>query len=253
MDIATIVGMILAFVLVILGILKGGSLLLFWNAPSVLIVLGGTFGATLINYPLKEVLGMATVVKNVFLHTVRSPHEMIGRLVDLSRRTRRGGILSLEPYVKGIEDDLFLKHGLQMLVDGTDMDTLRSVLERDIIYASERHKIGADIFLTLATYAPSLGMIGTLIGLVQMLEKLNDPSQIGPGMAVALLTTFYGAILAYLIFLPISGKLRARSKQEMLLKGLVVEGICMIAAGENPRIVESRLQVFLAPQERDRP
>ena len=250
MDLATIIGLSSAFALVLFGILSGGSLLIFWNAPSFLIVVGGTIGATLINYPLKDMLGVMTVVKNAFFHKLKSPTESIRTLVDLGGKARKGGILSLEQSVKEIDDEFFSR-GLQLVVDGIDLSSVRGVLEKEIEYASDRHRLGAEVFTTLGTFAPALGMIGTLIGLVQMLQNLDDPSQIGPAMAVALITTFYGALMANLIFMPIAGKLKTRSKEEMLVKELVMEGIVSIASGENPRIMEQKLQAFIPPKMRE--
>ncbi len=163
---------------------------------------------------------------------------------------RKGGILSIESKVKAIEDKFFSK-GLQMLVDGIEVGSIKAVLEKEIDYVSERHRQGAEIFTTLATFAPALGMIGTLIGLVQMLQSLDDPSSIGPAMAIALITTFYGALLANMLFLPMAGKLKKRNTEEMLVMELILEGVISIAAGENPRVMEQKLQVFLSPKHRE--
>ncbi len=249
MDLATIIGLFSAFALVIWGILLGGPLSLFWDLPSAFIVMGGTLGATLIHYPLKDVFGMILVLKNVFFHRISSPNETIKVLVDLSRTTRKSGILSLEPFTRNL-DDAFFSQGVRMIVDGAEVDSIKSVLEREMDYTSARHRLGAEIFTTMGAYAPALGMIGTLIGLIQMLQELEDPSKIGPGMAVALITTFYGAMLAYLFFLPIAGKLKTRSKQEMLVKALMMEGVVSVASGENPRVMEEKLKVFLSPKQR---
>lgn len=249
MDLATVIGLFLAFTLVVVGILQGSSLLLFWDSSSILIVVGGTIGATLINYPLREVFGVIKVVKNIFFHRLKPPDEFINLMVDLGSRSRKSGILSLEPFIKQV-DDRFLSKGLQMVVDGLELTSIRDVIEKEIEYVADRHRLGAEIFTTLATFAPALGMIGTLIGLVQMLQNLEDPSKIGPAMAVALITTFYGALLANLLFLPIAGKLKTRSKEELLVKELITEGLISIASGENPRIMEQKLQAFLSPKQR---
>ncbi len=249
MDLATVIGILSAFGLVFFGIMSGGSLLIFWDAASAAIVVGGTFGVTLINYPLGDVLGVLKVVKHVFLFKLQAAKELIEILVEMGNKTRTGGILSIEPMIKDLSDD-FLAKGMQMLVDGIDVNAIRGVLEKEMDYVEDRHKLGAEVFTTLATFAPALGMIGTLIGLVQMLQTLDDPSKIGPAMAVALITTFYGALLANLIFLPMSGKLKKRNKEEMLVKELILEGILSIAGGENPRIMEQKLQVFLSPNNR---
>ncbi|MFQ5588215.1 MAG: motility protein A [Nitrospiria bacterium] len=249
MDLASLLGVVVAFGLVLFGILSGGSLLIFWDAASAAIVLGGTVGVTLINYPLGDVLSVVKVVKNVFLFKLQSGKELIETLVDMANKTRTGGILSIEPMIKDIQDG-FLSKGMQMLVDGIEVNSIKSVLEKEVDYVEDRHKLGAEIFTTLATFAPAMGMIGTLIGLVQMLQKLDDPSMIGPAMAVALITTFYGALTANLIFLPMAGKLKKRNKEEMLVKELILEGVMSIAAGENPRVMEQKLQVFLSPNDR---
>ena len=249
MDLATVIGIISAFGLVLYGILIGGTLMIFWDSASAAIVIGGTFGVTLINYPLADVLGVLKVIKHVFLFKLQAAKELITILVDIANKTRTGGILSVEPMVKELKDG-FLAKGMQMLVDGIEINSIQSVLEKEIGYVEDRHKLGAEVFTTLATFAPALGMIGTLIGLVQMLQKLDDPSKIGPAMAVALITTFYGAVFANLIFLPMAGKLKKRNKEEVLVKELILEGVLSIAAGENPRVMEQKLQVFLSPNNR---
>ncbi|MFQ5542917.1 MAG: motility protein A [Nitrospiria bacterium] len=249
MDLATLLGLVSAIGLVLFGILSGGSIMIFWDAASAAIVVGGTIGVTLIAYPLGDVIGVLMVVKNTFLFKLQSTTELIASLVDMSNKTRKGGILSIEPMVKEIKDEFFAK-GLQMLVDGIEINSIKSVLEKEIDYVAERHKTGADVMTSLATFAPALGMIGTLIGLVQMLQKLDDPSKIGPAMAVALITTFYGALLANMFFLPMAGKLKKRNTEEMLVKDLILEGVASIAAGENPRVMEQKLKVYLSPKER---
>ncbi|NKE73060.1 motility protein A [Candidatus Manganitrophus noduliformans] len=248
MDIATIIGLISAFSLVLLGIFSGGSLLIFWDAASMMIVVGGTIGTTLINYPLRDVFGVVMVVKNVFLYKLEPPRELITQMIELSGKMRKNGVLSIEPMIKQVRSAFFAK-GLQMLVDGTEAKDIRSVLEKEMEYLAERHRLGSEIFTTLATFAPALGMIGTLIGLVQMLQRLDDPSKIGPAMAVALITTFYGACIANLLCLPIAGKLKTRSKQEMLVKEMILEAVLSMSAGENPRTLEQKLQAFLSPKE----
>ena len=249
MDIATIAGIISAFGLVISAILMGGGLSLFINVQSLMIVVGGTLGATLINYPLKDVLKVMSVVKNAIFPGKHTAQELIVNFVTLSSQARREGILALEPAIKEMDDE-FLSKGLQLSVDGLEPQAIQAILETEVEHIQERHKLGADIFATMGTFAPALGMIGTLIGLVQMLQTMDDPSTIGPAMAVALLTTFYGAIIANIICNPISGKLRNRSTEEVLAKDLMVEGIMSIASGENPRILEQKLNAFLAPPQR---
>ena len=249
MDLATIIGLVAGIGFVIFGILQGGSLLLFWNIPSVLIVGGGTIGATLINYPLTEILGVVKVVRNAFLHKEESPHGIIQTLVGFAETARREGILSLEQQAQSLEDE-FLKTGISLAVDGTEPEYIKDIMTTELDYISERHRVGAGIFDAMGLYAPAFGMIGTLIGLINMLASMEDPSTIGPSMAVALITTLYGAAMANLVFLPIAGKLKHRSASEMLLKQLCIEGIMAIQSGDNPRIVEGKLKAFISPSQR---
>jgi chemotaxis protein MotA len=244
MDIATLIGIITAFSLVVTAITLGGSVTLFINIPSMMIVLGGTLGATLINYPLQDIFKVFKVVKNAFFHKKYTAQDMIGSFVNLAGTARREGILALESSISDIKDD-FMKKGLQLSVDGLEPVSIRDILNTEIVSIQDRHKLGSEIFTTLGTFAPALGMIGTLIGLVQMLQTMNDPSTIGPAMAVALLTTFYGAILANVLCLPIAGKLKNRSGDEVMMKELITEGIVSIAKGDNPRIIEQKLNAYL--------
>jgi len=249
MDIATVLGIVSAFGLVLSAILMGGGLNLFINIPSLLIVVGGTLGTTMINYPLKDVLGVIKVVKNVFFSKVASTTTIIRQFAEFSNKARREGILALEGEIAKVEEE-FLQKGIQLSIDGLEPNSIREILETETSYIQGRHKLGAEIFTAMGTYAPALGMVGTLIGLVQMLQTMSDPSSIGPAMAVALLTTFYGAVLANIVCLPIAGKLRARSTEEVLVKEMMIEGVICLSNGENPRIVEQKLTAFLAPNQR---
>ncbi|MCK4388872.1 MAG: motility protein A [Desulfobacterales bacterium] len=250
MDIATVFGIISAFGLVIIAIVMGGGINLFINAPALMIVVGGTMGATMVNYPLKEVLGVFQVVQNVFFKKVLSAKDIIKQFIRFSSRARREGILSLESEIKDVADK-FLKKGIQLSIDGMEPQAIREILETEITFIRDRHRLGAEIFTTMGTFFPALGMVGTLIGLVQMLQSMNDPSTIGPAMAVALLTTFYGSVLANIMCLPMAGKLRARSSEEVLIKEMVIEGVICLSNGENPRILEQKLQAFLPPSQRE--
>lgn len=250
MDIATIVGIISAFALVITAIMLGGQLILFFDVPSLMIVFGGTLGATLINYPLPDVLKVFRVVKNAFFHKGQTVQGLIGSFVTLAGVARREGILALESNINDMKDE-FMKKGLQLSVDGLEPNSIREILGTEILSIQDRHKLGSELFTTLGTFAPALGMIGTLIGLVQMLKTMEDPSSIGPSMAVALLTTFYGAVLANLFCLPVAGKLKTRSSEEVMMKELMTEGIISIAKGDNPRIIEQKLNAYLPLQLRE--
>lgn len=250
MDIATLLGTISAFGLVILAIFMGGGLSLFISPPSLMIVVGGTLGATMINYPLRDVIGALGVVKNVFFTKPLPIEKIAGKFVAFAGRARREGILSLESDIDSISDDFF-KKGLQLSIDGIEPQSIQEILETEIDFLRERHHLGAEIFTTMGSFAPALGMIGTLIGLVQMLQSMDDPNAIGPAMAVALLTTFYGSVLANLVFMPVAGKLRTRSKEEILIKEMIVQGVISLCRGDNPRLIEQKLLSFLAPKFRE--
>ena len=250
MDITTLIGILVAFGLVIVSIMTGGTFTWFINYPSLMIVVGGTMGATLLAYPLSEVMSVFKVAKHVFLHQSKSVQNLIALLVDFAKKARREGILSFESQLKDI-DDPFMVKGLQLAIDGMESNAIEEILTTEIQYIEERHKLGAEIFSTMGTFAPAVGMLGTIIGLVQMLMQMEDPSQIGAPMAVALLTTFYGTLLANLLFLPIAGKLKTRSKQEILISQMVMEGIISIQSGDNHRIVEQKLKAFIAPKARE--
>lgn len=244
MDIATIFGVVSAFGLVVGAILMGGGLGLFINIPSLLIVVGGTMGATMINYPLRDVLGVFSVAKNTLFTTNISINELITRFVDYANKSRKEGILALESEIKSVKD-AFLKKGVQLSIDGLEPQDINEILETEIEFIRSRHQLGAEIFSTMGAFAPALGMIGTLIGLVQMLQNMDDPASIGPSMAVALLTTFYGAVMANIVCLPLAGKLKARSKEEVLTKEMTIQGIMSLSNGDNPRILEQKLKAFL--------
>lgn len=250
MDFATISGVILGVFLIIIAIKTEGSLLTFWSISSVFIVIGGVLASTLINYTFSQVIGVMKVLRIAFRTKYYAPLEIIKLIVSLAEKARREGLLALENDVEGYEDE-FIKKGIQLIVDGNDPELVRNVLQAEIIMMEQRHKIGYSIFEAMGTSAPSFGMLGTLIGLILMLKNLNDPSALGPGMALALITTFYGSIMANLIFIPIAGKLKLRSSEEILHKEIIIEGVLSIQAGENPRIVAEKMKTFLTPEEKE--
>ena len=250
MDIATIIGLIAGAGAVVFSIMFGGeSLATFVNPPSLIVVLGGTVGATLITFPLDDVMKVGAVTKNAFFAQLRSPIDTIRQLVEFANQARRDGVLSLENSLDSIDDD-FLRRGLQRAIDGVEPQTLRDTMEVELVYVEERHNLGQELFTAMNKYCPAFGMIGTLIGLVIMLNNMSDPTSIGPSMAVALITTFYGAVFANLIFAPIAAKLKNRSGAESLYRTLVVEGVVMILLGEQPVVVEEKLKAFLSPKVR---
>lgn len=248
-DISTILGILVGLAFVIGGILADGSLMNFFDPASIYITLGGTFASTLVAYPLKSVLEAFKVGGKAFINKEEDPNEIIMQINKLANIARKEGLLALEEACEEI-DEPFLKKGAMLIVDGTDPELVRNLLETELSFVEERHKNGQGIFETMGAYAPAFGMIGTLIGLVNMLLKLDDPSAIGPSMSVALITTFYGSLLANLIFLPMANKLKLRSREEILRKEIMVEGLLSIQAGENPRIIEEKLKAFLPPKAR---
>lgn len=244
MDIATIVGIISSVGLLAVAMTMGVGVRSFLDLPSILIVCGGTACATLVSYPLRDCLNTLSVLKKAFVSQSNAAMDVITSFIALAIKVRKEGLLSLEGDLKRIRNP-FLKRGLQLLVDGLEPQAISDILATEIAVQQERHRLGADIFQTMGNFAPAFGMIGTLLGLISMLRQLDDPSSIGPSMSLALVTTFYGAILANMVFLPIAGKLRARSRSETLIMELIVQGILALCRGDNPRIIEQKLHAFL--------
>ncbi len=249
MDITTFVGIAAGAGLLFMAIFQGGGVGIFINIPSLMITAGGTLAATLINYPLGDILRVMKVTKSAFLHKAVSPENTIRTLVSFAEKARREGLLALEKDLAGVDDE-FLKGGLELAIDGIDPELVSSMLRMELNFLIERHKRGQGMFKAMGKYAPAFGMLGTLIGLIQMLRSIEDPSSIGPGMAVALITTFYGTLIANLICLPIAGKLETISEQEIMEKEIIIEGIRSIQSGDSPRVVERKLKSFLAPKMR---
>ena len=247
MDIATIVGFIAAVTCLMVGI--GSNLNSMIDTPSMIIVGGGTIAASLIANPLQEVVNLVGVYKKAIFTNVPVPTELIERIVGFAETARREGILALEQAIED-GDDSFLSTGVKLAVDGTEPDLIMDILETELQFVEERHKLGQTIIANMGNAAPAFGMIGTLIGLVIMLKNMDDPAAIGPGMAIALLTTMYGAIMANILFGPIAAKLTIYSQKEVLAKRMIIEGIMSIQSGDNPRIVEHKLSVFLSPKVR---
>ena len=249
-DIATIIGIVVSFGLMIWAILMGGPLSLFIDVPSIAIVFGGTAGVALISFPLADVLGTIAIFKKTVLIREADTNALIAQMMEFATKARKGGILSLQDSIDQVEDQ-FLVKALQMAVDGQEPADLKTMLQTEIDNIAARHSNGAQILDTMGAIAPAMGMVGTLIGLVQMLQNMSDPAAFGPAMAVALLTTFYGAVLANVLFLPMAGKLKTRSKTEILQKTVITEGMESILSGENPRIMEQKLHAYIAPRKRE--
>jgi len=245
-DLATIIGLAAAFGLVGWSIQVGGNLSGFVNLPAAAIVLGGTFGSLLVHFPMSRIVGLFGILRKTLVYAQPKPDEVISKMVKYAERARREGMLALEDDSE-TETDEFLRKGLRLAVDGTDPQLLEKILLTDVHQIENRHFEGAKILAAGGSFAPAFGMIGTLIGLVSMLSTLSDPTQIGAGMATALVTTFYGAVLANTLFLPLAGKLETRSREEILNKEMVIDGIMAIQSGDSPRIVEEKLKSYLPP------
>jgi chemotaxis protein MotA len=250
MDIATIIGVLLAAFCIYFSIYVGGaSLMTFYDLASIFCVIGGGLAAVIICFPMKTLFAFPMVSLKVVLNKQENLLEVITTLVGLAETARRDGLLALEGRLPEIKFPL-IRSGLQMAVDGSDAGTIESVLRSEIEATSRRHKDGKALMDQLGKYAPAYGMIGTLLGLVMMLSNMSDPSSIGAGMAVALLTTLYGAVVSNVFCLPAAEKLGYISKQEMIARELMIRGILAIQSGESPRALEQRLMTFVPPKQR---
>lgn len=247
-DIGLIGGIVAGIAMMIVAInLSGGAVGAFWDAASILITLGGTVASTLVHFRGEQIGSVLKLLRIALVGRTPSPRETIRLLVHFAAKARREGLLALDDEAESL-DDPFLKKGLRLVVDGTDPETVRQILDIEVTFLEERHQSGRRIFEHMGAVAPAFGMVGTLIGLIIMLGRLDDPSSIGPAMAVALITTLYGVVLANLVFIPIAGRLRIKSEEEVLLREVMIEGVLSIQAGENPHIVEQKLESFLAPK-----
>ncbi len=251
MDLGTIIGLVLGPAMVVLGMLVGGSgFATYISISSVFITIGGSTAAILISNPLSRVLG----VVGYFMHTIKVPNyeeeRIIARLVQFSEKARREGLLALEDDLEEVEDE-FLRKGIQLVVDGTDPEIINSILSTELNKVQERHSVIIKLFDDWGKLAPAWGMIGTLVGLIAMMGNIEDKSAIGAGMATALLTTMYGAIMANLVFIPTKNKLEGRDADETLVKEIMIEGILSIQSGDNPRILEEKLLSYLPPNRRE--
>ena len=247
MDIATLIGVLLGSGLVMSAILLGGQAVLFINVAGLLIVVGGCFSALFVKFPMKTVLLTFKVTAKAFLEKTQDLEALIDEIAEVATINRRDGTLALENYQT---DQPFLQQAISYLVANVEPEFIEASLMNDTRVLKERHDTGQDIFKSLGASAPAFGMIGTLIGLIQMMASMSDPSQIGPSMAVALLTTFYGALLANLVFLPFADKLAIRSRHEVLVRQLIVDGIVAIIKGQAPSVLKECLQTYLPPKVR---
>jgi len=246
-DLATLIGMIGAFAMIIMAMTQGGELGMFIDVPSVLIVFCGSPFVVMMMYSMSQFVGAGKVMAKAFMIKLDDPQDLIAKSVELADAARKGGFLALE---EAEIPSSFMQKGIDMLVDGHEADVVKATLGKDIDLTLDRHKAGAGFFKSLGDVGPAMGMIGTLIGLVAMLQNMDDPKSIGPAMAVALLTTMYGAMLANLIALPISEKLNLRGTEEAMNQTLILDSILAIQDGQNPRVIEGMLQNYLAEGKR---
>ncbi|MCA9240905.1 MAG: motility protein A [Planctomycetales bacterium] len=250
MDIATAAGVVIAIALILASIvLGGGSFGAFIDPASIMVVVGGSIAATLISYPLRNFLSIFGVTTKVFLYKLHSTKDIIDQLVSLAETARRDGLLALESRIAEIEHP-FIVLGIQMAVDGARPEIMEDILRTELDAVATRHRDGKGLLDCMGRFAPAFGMIGTLMGLIIMLGDMSDPSKIGAGMAVALLTTLYGAIASNVVFLPFAEKLGFTNKQELLAMEIIIRGIMAIQSGENPRIIEQKLNTFIPPKQR---
>jgi chemotaxis protein MotA len=256
LDIATIVGLALGWGMLLLALLLDAhfdvtALAAYANFPGLLIIAGGTSGAVIVSFTLEDMKNLMPVLRNAFRSKTQDAVTVVTTLVGYAGKARREGLLGLEEDIQTIEDP-FLKKGLQLVVDGTDMEMIREILETDTAFMQSRHKVGADIMTAAGGFAPTLGIIGAVAGLIHALGTVSDASKLTEAIAVAFTATFYGIGFANLIFLPLGGKLTLRSKQEAFTRELMLVGVLAISAGDNPRIVEEKMKAFMAPADREK-
>lgn len=247
MDLATLIGIVGAIGLLIMAMLLAGDIGMFIDTQSLIIVFGGSIFVVLSNYNLGQFFGMGKVIGKAFMFKLESPDELIEKSVEMADAARKGGFLALE---EAEITNGFMQKGVDMLVDGHDADVVRATMQKDIDLTTERHEGGSNMLMALAEVAPAMGMIGTLIGLVAMLSNMDDPKSIGPAMAVALLTTLYGAFLANVVAIPISSKLKLRLAEEKMNQELILDAVLGIQDGQNPRVIEGLLKNYLAEGKR---
>lgn len=252
MDIASLIGLLACLALMIFGMVFGKSFATvasFLHAPSALITFGGALCCVMASYSMPSFVAGLKSIALIFKTSTMNVPEIIQKIIQLSNVARKEGLLSLEEAASDIDDE-FLKKGILLIVDGTDPELVRAIMETELVSVEGRHKDKIGFWENLGAMGPAWGMIGTLIGLINMLKALDDPSSIGPAMAVALVTTLYGSLLANWICAPVASKLKAKNADEMMVKEIEIEGLLSIQAGENPRVIEEKLKSFLAPAER---
>ena len=252
MDIATIGGILFAFIMIVISVLHAEGMAgfgAFFSFEAFFLVIGGTIAAILVNYPLRQILGLSKVLGKVLSSKEDDTSNIITTFVLLSQKSRQKGFLALEEDIKNIKND-FLKRGVQLVVDGQDKDFIRTMLETEIDFIRERHKVGQEIFNALGTYAPALGIIGTVFGMILMLRTISNAQEVPRRMALALASAFYGLAAGYILFLPMAGKLKRRSEEELLIKEIIIRGVLLLQAGASPTVIENNLKAYLEPAQR---
>lgn len=246
-DILTVIGIVIGLSVILLAVFSNSGpsgLVFFIQIASILIVFGGTLAAVAINFTLSELKLLPKVIMESFRHETQNLNDLIDTFVELSGKARREGLLALEAGLDEVQDP-FIKKGVLLAVDGIEPEIIKDIMMAEVVAMEERHRKGRAIIVKMGEYAPAWGMIGTLIGLVLMLQNLSDPSTLGPAMAVALLTTLYGTVLANLIFIPMAAKLENKTEEEVFVKQIIVEGVIGVQSGQNPKILEEKLSAFV--------
>lgn len=252
MDIATLAGIIIGISLVIISIFMGEGIAgfkPFLNHEAALIVLGGTFCALLVNYPIGQVFGIMKVLRKVLSSTGEDTSEIVTTFVNFAKKGRTDGFLALEGDVKLVKND-FLKRGVQLVIDGSDQEFIRNMMDTELGFIRERHKVGQEIFNSLGTYSPAFGIIGTVLGMILMLNSISDVEEVPRKMALCLAAAFFGLGSGYMFFLPMAGKLRRRSEEELLVKEIIIRGVLLLQSGVSPSIMEANLKAYLEPAKR---
>ncbi len=249
MDISSVIGVVSGFGFVLGTILLGGSLMAFVDIPSIVIVFGGCAASSMIAFPLADFLSVFKTSIKVFVFKIQPAEDIINNLVEISNKARKGGLLSIESDIQSTPDP-YLAQALQMTVDGVKTGDIAAIMQKKMSLTKKNLDTGVKVFQGMGSYGPAFGMIGTLIGLVQMLANLDDPSSIGPSMAVAMITTFYGALIANLIFIPMAEKLSGRNEEEITNMNIIFEGIISIREGEHPKLMEDKLRIYITDKKK---
>ncbi len=252
MDIATIMGILAFFAMAVATIYHSEGMAgfrPFANMEALLVVMGGTFCATLVNYPLGQVVGLGKILRKVLFSSGEDTSNIVTIFVTLSQKAKKEGFLSLQADIKNIPND-FMRRGIQLVVDGADQEFISNMLETELGFIRERHKVGQEIFNAMGIYAPAFGIIGTVLGMIMMLSTISDVTAVPRRMALALASAFFGLGAGYLIFLPMGGKLRRRSEEELLIKEIIIRGVLLLQSGATPSVVETNLKAYLEPSKR---